>query len=308
MTTRLYQIVKTKRISPAIFNDFIRDNNINIEVIKTYQNSWGETLLTYAVKYGSNINFLEYLYDTGFILKGNYYEMTPIDICVAYNKNETHQKLLILDWLYSKNIQFNPFYLLVYPRQIISWLRNKSWDIDINKRNSSGSTALHEVSKLFHHTHPGTIYNKFLYTNNSYDAFYLLLEMGCDPNIINNYKNTAIDYCIKNSLINNLNILYYFHHEISKTQIQQLIECNNYFNLIKHTLWLLENYNQLNIDLTKSELENKLLYKIINIQYKTTSYNSDYKSILEDLNNKVFFDGCYNIKMFQIDGNIFFDY
>lgn len=304
LITQLYQLVKSKKISPPIFTDFIHNHNLNIDLVRQYTNSWDEGLLTYAIKYGSNIDFFDFLYDNGFILTGNYYEMTPIDICVAYNKNNTSQKLSILDWLYSKNIQFNPFFLLIYPRDIIQWIRNKNWNIDINRQNEIGNTALHESCKLFHPLHPSTIYNKFDYKNNSYDAFYVLLEMGIDSTIKNKFHNTAIDYCLKNSFINNLNIFYYFHHEISPEQIQIMINCNHYFRLIKHTLWLLNNFNMLNISYTKSELENLLLTKIIEKQVESISYSNN--SLLLDLNNQVFFDKMYNIKMFYIEENMFF--
>ena len=254
----IYKLVKKKSINQQIFKNYLQNNQIDIESIKQFKNSWGESLLTYSVKYGNNIEFFEYLYQNGFIFSGNFYDMTPIDICVSYNKNNTSQKLAILDWLYKKNIQFNPFYLLVYPRIIITWLREKKWDVDINHKNSIGNTALHEICKLFHHSHPTSIYNK-IDDNNSYDAFYILLEMGWDPNIKNNYDNTCIDYCIKNSLMNNLNILYYFHYELTPIEIEELIDCNNYFKLIKHTIWILTNYKMLNVKYSKSNLEYKLL-------------------------------------------------
>lgn len=301
---RIYQMVKKKRISSVIFTNYLETHQIDIQTIKEYKNTWGESILTYAIKYGNNIEFFDFLYENGFILTGNYYNMTAIDICVAYNKNNASQKLSILDWLYNKNIQFNPFYLLVYPRLIITWIREKQWIVDVNFKNENGNTALHEVCKLFHHTHPNTIYNNL--NNNSYDAFYVLLEMGWDPNIKNNFNNTCIDYCIKNSLINNFNILYYFHYELTKGQIEELIECDIYLKLIKHTIWILINYKMLNIDYTKSELEHKLFGKIIDIQLNITEYCSNYDLILKDINNKTFFDNCYNLQMFNIDENMFY--
>jgi len=298
---QIYKLVKKKRIDKISFKNYLLINQIDIESIKLFKNTWGESLLTYSIKYGKNIDFFEFLYQNGFILTGNCYDMTPIDICVAYNKNNTSQKLAIIDWLYSKNIQFNPFYLLVYPRTIITWLRNKIWDIDVNKKNEIGNTALHEVCKLFHYTQPSSIYNKIEH-NNSYDAFYVLLEMGAIPNIKNNYNNTCIDYSIKNSLMNNFNILYYFHYELSSIEIQELIDCNNYSKLIKHTIWLLVNHKMLNINYSKIELENKLLTKIIK-----TQKNLNYNSILQDINDKIFFDQVYNLQMCKIDDNMFFD-
>lgn len=306
LINQLYQLIKSKRISPTVFNDFIHDNQLDMDLIQLYKNSWDESILTYSIKYGFNIEFFDFLYDNGFILTGNYYDMTPIDICVTYNKNNTSQKLLILDWLYNKNIQFNPYYLLLYPRDIIKWIRTKEWNIDINSQNEIGNTALHEVCKMFHPKQHQMIYNRFEGKNNSYDAFYVLLEMGANPNIQNYFNNTPIDYCLKNSLINNLNILYYFHYEISPEQIEIMIASKNYFRLIKHTLWLLNNYKMLNISYTKSQLEDILLTKIIEIQYEITSYSNEYNSLLSQLNNKLYFDKIYNIKMFDIEENMFF--
>jgi len=303
----IYKLVKRKRIDNIIFKNYLLTNQIDIESIKQFKNTWGESLLTYSIKYGSNIEFFEFLYQNGFVLTGNFYDMTPIDICVSYNKNTTNQKLAILDWLYSKDVQFNPFYLLVYPRTITNWIRSKEWVLDINKQNQIGNTALHEVCKLFHHNHPSSIYNK-INDNNSYDAFYILLEMDADPHIKNNYNNTCIDYCIKNSLMNNLNILYYFHYELTPIEINELMECDNYFKLIKNTIWLLINHQMLHINnYNKNELENKLLEKIIKTQLNTTSYYSDYNSILRDINDKIFFDNIYNLKMCKIEENMFFE-
>lgn len=306
--TRLYQLVKSKKITPITFNNFIQTNHINFESVKNYKNSWGENILMYAIKYSNNLNFLNFLYNNGLELGNNYYNMTPIDLCVAYNKNVTHQKLLILDWLYSKNILFNPNYLLIYPRKIINWVRNKEWvGLDVNHRNSMGNTALHEVCKLYHNRYPPNLYsNKFPLTNNSYDAFYVLLELGCDPFIKNNYNTTAVDYCIKNGLINNLNILYYFHYKLDKNQLDLILSTKNYYKLINFTLWILENYNQLELNKSKTELENDLLTKIITIQYNATSYNTDLKILLEELSDKIFFDELYKIKMFKVEENIFF--
>ena len=183
----LFKIVRRKRITPNTFIQYINSNNIDLESIKNYKNTLGENLLTYCIKHTSNINLFNYLYDMNLSLNNNEYDMSPIDLCVAYNKNTIHQKLSILDWLYDKNIQFNPFYLLIYPRQIINWVREKHWDIDVNERNITlGNTALHEMCKIFHPSHPKTIYKKIKNTN-SYDAFYVLMEMGANPYIRNNY-------------------------------------------------------------------------------------------------------------------------
>ena len=152
--------------------------------------------------------------------------------------------------------------------------------------------------------HPKNIYTK-LNLNNSYDAFYTLMELGADPLIKNNYNTTPIDYCIKNSLINNLNILYYFRFQVEKEDILQMMETNNYYKLIKHTLWILDNYDRLDIDFSKSELEDILLSKIIHIQHKTTSYHST--NLLQELNHKIYFDDMYKLKMFDIDENKFFN-
>ena len=306
--TRLYQLAKLKKTTPLIFNEFIDNNQMNFDYIKNYKNSWGENILLYAIKYNFNLNFFEHLFRLGLNLDKNFYGMTPIDLCVTYNKNMSHQKFLILDWLYSKNIQFNPDYLLLYSREYINWIRNKDWsyELDISKTNSIGNTPLHNVCKIYHHNYPPNLSSRTEITNNSYDAFYILMEAGANPHKKNNYGLTAIDYCIKNSLINNLNILYHFGYSLTRNEINRLMETNNYYKLIKHTLWLLENYNNLNLKITKEELETKLLTKIMEIQYQVTAYNSDFKTLLEDLSNKVFFDNFYTLRMFKIEGNFFF--
>ena len=219
MIKELYKLVKRKKTTIASFNEYININNINIEPIKHFKNSMGESLLTYAIKYNNNINLFQYLYQEGFILEENFYNMTPIDICVSYNKSKSYQKFLILDWLVSKNIQFNPFFLLIYPREIIKWVKSKQWNININIKNSIGNTALHEICKISHHTHPLTLYTKqFTFNNNSYDGFYLLLEMGANPFIKNNLNLTPIDYCFNNSLINNLNILQHLNYQLTERE------------------------------------------------------------------------------------------
>lgn len=303
--TRLYQLVKSKRITPVIFNEYLDENQINFDYVKNYKNSWGENILLYSIKYNFNINFFEYLYNSGLNLDNNVYNMSPIDICINYNKNISHQKFLILDWLYSKEIQFNPNYLLFYSREYINWIRSKQWSININSSHQMGNSYLHNVCKIFHHTYPPNLKIK-IENNNTYDAFYVLMELGADPNKKNDYGLTPIDYCIKNSLINNLNILYYFGFTLSKDQIDRLMNTNNYYKLIKHALWLIENYNQLNIDITKNEIETMLLTKIMTIQYEVTYSNNDYLELLKDLNNKIFFDEFYKIKMFKCEENMFF--
>ena len=306
--TRLYQLVKSKRITPLLFNEYIEQNQINFDYIKNYKNSWGENILLYCIKYNFNITFFEYLYNSGLNFENNFYNMTAIDLCIIYNKNISHQKLLILDWLYSKNIHFNPEYLLFYSREYINWIRQKEWEgLNVNSANSIGNTPLHNISKIYHHNYPPNLKTKTKFiNNNSYDAFYILMEMGADPNKKNKYGLTPIDYCIKNSLINNLNIIYYFGHILNEKDIKRLLNVENYYKLIKHTIWLLENYNCLEINITKNELETQMLSKIMRIQYDVSTYNNDYKQLLEDLSNKTFFDDFYNMKMFKIEENMFF--
>ena len=307
--TRVFNLVKSKKTTPAILNNFLTTNQINWDFVCNYKNSYGENILTYSIKHNNNIDLFEFLYTNGVKLGKNFYNMTPIDLCVTYNKSSTDQKLLILDWLYSKNIQFNPFYLLTYPRWIIKWVRNRDWDINVNMQNSIGNTPLHEVCKIFHHTHPKVIYNKLNSILNSYDAFYLLLEMGANPYINNNYNHSPIDLCIKNSLINNLNILYYFGYELTKEQIEMLINIQNYYKLIKHTGWLLHNYEKINknFDSNKLELENILINKIIEIQRETTTYSSEYNTLKKEINNRLFFDSFYKMDFFKIENNMYFE-
>ena len=300
----LYKLVKRKRISPSIFNNYLENNHININSIKNYKNSWGENLLVYSIKHNTNIEFFEFLYNNGWDLGDNYYKMTPIDICVTYNKNITHQKLLILDWLYDKDVQFNPYYLLAYPRKYINWIRAQVWDLDIDGKNNTGNTALHEVCKKYHARYPPKLDQKLRY-NNSYDAFYVLLELGYNPYVKNNYDNTPIDYCIKNSFINNLNILYHFGYKLNEEHLRLLLSVNNYKKLIKNTLWALENHNIVNVNSGKKEFEIELLTNIVNTA-SVYNENIDNRFILEEMNNKVFFDDFYKIKLFKMDENMFY--
>lgn len=303
---RLYQLIKTKSITITSFNNFLITNNLNMDLLRNYKNSFGENILIYGIKYGINIKLFNYLCENGIQMDNNLYNMTPIDLCVVYNKNPTHQKLLILDWLYSNNILFNPEYLLLYPRIIIKWLRNKKWNLEI-KKGYLGNTALHEICKVHHPRHLKNLYKKFTFTNNSYDAFYFLLEIGYDPHMENNYGITAIDYCIKNSLINNLNILYHFNYCLTTKQLNLLISTDNYYKLLDYSMWLINNYYRLNLDLSKKELENKLLNKIINIQKSITSYSTKYDSLLSELTDTIFCDKEYNINLFNVDNNMYFN-
>lgn len=300
----LFKIVKSKKITPSTFLAYIDSNNIHLESIKNYNNSWGENLLTYSIKHNYNIPLLDCLYDLGIPLSNNEYDMTPIDLCVAYNKNTIHQKFTILDWLYNKNIQFNPFYLLIYRRPIIEWIRGREWDIDVNERNITlGNTPLHEVCKIFHPSQPKTIYKKN--KTNSYDAFYVLMEMGANPHITNNYGVSTIDYCLKNSLINNLNIIYHFGFELCEENINTMMESTSYYRLIKHTLWLLENYGQYKCSKTKEEMEMCMLSKIITIQLNITNHSNKMKELLNKLNDKIIFDKYYKLKMFDMENNMY---
>lgn len=300
--TQLFNLVKNKSFNIIKLETFITNHNIDLVFLKNYKNSNQENLLMHSIKYKNDLTFFKHLFIMGFDLGKNCYKMTPIDICVYYNKSNTHQKLLILDWLYSKNIEFNPFYLLLYPRNIIEWILNKYWTIDVNKKDDLGNTALHEICKIHH-------FYKFKSNiiNNSYDAFYILLKLGGDPYILNKYGNSAIDYCIKNSLINNLNILYKFNFHLNKKQINNLINNQNYYKLLKNSNWLIKNYDKLNLLYKKDDFTNLMLDKIIHIQKKVTNYSNTKNDIENNFNKIIFYDDLFDMYFFDIENNIFIE-
>ena len=80
----IYKLVKKKSINQQIFKNYLQNNQIDIESIKQFKNSWGESLLTYSVKYGNNIEFFEYLYQNGFIFSGNFYSYPDVEATYVF--------------------------------------------------------------------------------------------------------------------------------------------------------------------------------------------------------------------------------
>lgn len=282
----LYQKIKTKQLNYSNFQNYITNQGITMDDIQNYKNKNGENLLVYAIKFTYDIFLFEFLISNGLVLENNYYKMTPIDLCVYYNKNSIHQKFLILDWLYNFNIQFNPKYLNIYPRKYIQWLKSKNWNIEINAEDSNGNTALHKICKKYHFNTPK------MNQKNNYDAFYYLLELGFCPLKKNHYNMSPIDYCFKYCLINNLTIFIHFGYNFNPNHIEYILNYNNYLSLLKILFWIIEYYPDI---YTKKELENILINKI----------NKDSKTILSLFKKKKYYDNYLNLFMFNYEENTF---